>query len=297
MNASLDQSSAVPTTRPPSYIPTTPPRGIPPGDPDVSALRDELDDAVAQADWARIEMLSLKIQSNEESGQPVMAPTPLPPTPTSADDDDDDDTTIRSLRTRLDEAVETGDWDTVESLSSGILATNTAQRLRAQQSPYSTPATGGSSLPPTPYTQSSMTTSSDSSVQTKVDAVGKLVHEERWKLVASLSSVYGLDNATGGGGGSVTSGITDDEGDHLLPGGAFNRQTQNPYLLGASKPPPSFDDASLSSTSTGNLVEKEIDRLVQEKDWKGLDDIAATEDKKDSESMASSVLSSVASNT
>lgn len=247
---------------------------VPPGTIGGEDPGDAMREAVARGDWRRVQDLSMQMEvANVTEGKKPAASLPVSDPKVATDDEQ----TVGSLRGQLDQAVASSNWSVAEALSAEILSTSAARKAKAKQDAAAEPPSDG----PTD--------------QAKIDVINGLIKDGNWKLVSSLSSVYGLDTAleqpvglegttTTGDAASIASGITEDSS------GNVEITVKNPYTYTKSMmEPPKLDDQSLSSVSTENQTEKEIERLVANKDWKGLAEFTAQEDEDETDEVDFSV--------
>ena len=184
------------------------------------SLRTDLDRAVIRGDWGAVESLSTQIEVadptprklytfNEEVDITLGAMSRAAVVISSSNSMSE--SSVVSLRTELDQAVDRGDWALVEELSNQILGTNITKVLGNHSSPSkymmlsedhtipsSTPIKVQSEIFRTPYSPSShegLSSSYSTPDSNKVNTIGKMVSMRNWRGVTALASVFDLEES------------------------------------------------------------------------------------------------------
>ena len=184
------------------------------------SLRTDLDRAVIRGDWGAVESFSTQIEAadptprklytfNEEVDITLGAMSRT--AAVISHSNSISDSSVVSLRTELDQAVDRGDWALVEELSNQILGTSTTKVLgnhsspskymilsEDQKVPSSTPIKvqhGIFRAPTSPVSHEGSSSSCSTPDRSKVDTIGKMVSMRNWRGVAALAGVYDLEES------------------------------------------------------------------------------------------------------
>ena len=286
-------------------------------------LRAELDEALNCGDWGAVEAISAKIdartadtsrqrgpnsstigtqlvsklsksipRSNADEG-PVLGSTD--PSTAESVAKRPREVSTPSRRAELDNAVERGDWESVERLATELLNTNPAaprddslkilteddKLTDTLMDRMALPITSSFGMSPFQTTRSSSEWLQSPVDREKMDAIRKLVNAEDWKSVHLLSGMFQLE-----GNGTLPLTFASMSADSTeSPAFAQRWQRHEPMDTwldteeqGSGRPPPS---PATSSSTVASVDLREFQRLVNEKDWKGLASFAGAEQEED----------------
>lgn len=286
-------------------------------------LRAELDEALNCGDWGAVEAISAKIDATSIAasrqrgtnlstiGTQLVSKLSKSILPSNADEDPvpgaTNLSTIKSgakrtrevstpsRRAEVDNAVERGDWESVERLTTELLHTNPAPprdgslKILTEDDKLAdtlmdrmpSPITSSTSKSPFRTTPLSSEWPQSPIDREKMDAIRKLVNAGDWKSVNVLSGIFELEK-----NGTLPPTFASMSADSMeSPAFAQRWQRHGPRATspdmeeqGPGRPPPS---PATSSSTGASLDLREFQRLVNEKDWKGLASFAGAEQEED----------------
>jgi hypothetical protein len=287
----------------------------------ITVLRAELDEALARGDWGAIEAISAEIDasmaksSRQKGGMSRSAVIKQFVSKGSSADDDpilglaslssskasskrSREVSTPSRRADLDNAVERGDWESVERLTTELLNSNpTSQRdgsvkiLTAEDKVTDTllmdsaalsPIVASPSKSPVRVTPSSSEWSQSPIDREKTDAIRKLINAQDWQSVHVLSGIFEMEKNGTLPPTFASMSADSAESPAFAQGWLRSGPTGTPpdveHHVGPGRPPPS---PATSSSTEASVDLKEFQRLVNEKDWKGLASFAGAEQEGD----------------